>query len=995
MKFIILAAGKDSNSLEKSPKCLREYNDDTVLSHQIDIYSKDNYKNIYVVGGYEILQIMTKYPQLNFSYNESWKNTQSLYSLSKIINEIDTDCLVSYSDIIHDKTIFNMINKEEINIFYDSLWENRYLNRDKSNLEKIKNDKNIDIGEYAGLLYIPHSQKQQISKLINNILKKNNLAQVSDLINSLSSLYNKNFIDVKGNWTELDSIQDVMNFTFGTKSENLFNLKNKLKKSIILDQFTFTALDFQNNEKLVIDDIQNKINSNQIVVRSSALSEDTQNSSMAGKFKSILNVDKRDKKKISEAIKIVLDSFQKDEVNNFEEKNQILIQPYLKNVDMSGVIFTKNLQTSSPYYTINYDIGDNTESVTSGSFGNLKTFICHNDFAYEIPDKKLSNLIDAIKEIESITNFDALDCEFAFINLELYILQIRPIAAVKKSTVVDQSSILNEIHCLKNFFEIDNVMLSGSKKAFGTMPDWNPAEIIGKNPKKLSFDLYKYLITDNVWSLSRSEMGYKFVDSPGMVSLGGKPYVNIQMSFNTFIPKNIPDNLCSKLIDFFIEKLQKNPENHDKVEFLTVITSYDFNFEDKIKELSDKGFSIDECSEVSLAYKDLTQKIISEETISINNELDKTINLGKKSYEILNSNLDKINKIYYLLENCKKYGTLPFSNLARCSFIGSIFLKSLLVKKLITQEEYNKFFKSINTVAKEFISDLELLKQSNLDKAKFIEKYGHLRPGTYDITSKTYSENFDNYINFDEKSNINTKQNNKFSFSKDTIEKISNELFKSELNFDVNTLLEFIKKSMEAREKSKFEFTKALSLVLDLISDLGNDYDLDLDQLSHLDLSILINQRSNSSKLNLKKEMTNNINKNKEFHLISQSIHLPELIFDTKDMESFHYTSILPNFITNHEIMANIFYLNSDKANNLKNKIVCIENADPGFDWIFSHGIKGLITKYGGVASHMSIRCAEFDLPAAIGCGDKIFNDIIKSSVVRLNCSNQTIRKIS
>ena len=37
--------------------------------------------------------------------------------------------------------------------------------------------------------------------------------------------------------------------------------------------------------------------------------------------------------------------------------------------------------------------------------------------------------------------------------------------------------------------------------------------------------------------------------------------------------------------------------------------------------------------------------------------------------------------------------------------------------------------------------------------------------------------------------------------------------------------------------------------------------------------------------------------------------------------------------------------------------IVLIENADPGYDWIFSKNIKGLITKNGGINSHMSIRC--------------------------------------
>ena len=33
-----------------------------------------------------------------------------------------------------------------------------------------------------------------------------------------------------------------------------------------------------------------------------------------------------------------------------------------------------------------------------------------------------------------------------------------------------------------------------------------------------------------------------------------------------------------------------------------------------------------------------------------------------------------------------------------------------------------------------------------IGKKFFIKKYGHLRPGTYEITSKNYEENFDNYF---------------------------------------------------------------------------------------------------------------------------------------------------------------------------------------------------------------------------------------------------------
>ena len=64
---------------------------------------------------------------------------------------------------------------------------------------------------------------------------------------------------------------------------------------------------------------------------------------------------------------------------------------------------------------------------------------------------------------------------------------------------------------------------------------------------------------------------------------------------------------------------------------------------------------------------------------------------------------------------------------------------------------------------------------------------------------------------------------------------------------------------------------------------------------------------------------------------------------------------------------------------------------DPGYDWIFTKNISGLITKYGGVASHMSIRCAEIGLPAAIGCGEILYNQLLDSSRVLLDAKNKQI----
>ena len=40
------------------------------------------------------------------------------------------------------------------------------------------------------------------------------------------------------------------------------------------------------------------------------------------------------------------------------------------------------------------------------------------------------------------------------------------------------------------------------------MADWNPAEMIGKTSKPLAISLYRNLITNNVWSEARKDLGY-------------------------------------------------------------------------------------------------------------------------------------------------------------------------------------------------------------------------------------------------------------------------------------------------------------------------------------------------------------------------------------------------------------------------------------------------------------------------------------------------------
>jgi glutamine kinase len=1018
LKYIILAAGKGIESFQEGeslPKCLLPIKENkNIIDNILNISDELNIKDVNIIGGYKILEIMKQYPQIKYFYNEMWENTNNLYSLSKILDYTNEDILISYSDILYTKNKIESVikSRDKINIVYDSYWKKRYEGsiEDDDQIEKIykidksyqfskdKKDKKI-MGEFTGLFYIPKFKLDNLKILVQKLLKENKKYSILDFLDNYIEKTNNNdikFIDIKGNWAELDSIQDVEHFNFGTKAETLKTLKERVTLSKVLSQYSFTVQDYKNNSNKVLQEIQKFFNNKLLVVRSSAINEDTHNSSMAGNYESILKVKKNDLIILKNAVEIVIQSYTKNNQEQ-DERNQILVQPYLEDVTMSGVLFSKNLQTNSPYYTINYDESDDTESVTSGNGKDLNTFICYRNAKTKVQNSKLHTLINSVKEIENVTKYDAIDVEFAFAKEELFILQVRPIAAKKNSMKVLESDIKKELQNLKEFvtkLNDNSVNLLGEKIAYGVMPDWNPAEIIGINPKKLAFDLYKYIITDSIWAKSRKDLGYKDVkNANGLVSFAGKPYVDIKMSFNTFIPNEINDKLASKLVDFFILKLQKNPSQHDKVEFNIVLTAFDFLFDEKMKELQENDFSDVEIKEIYRTYKKLTENIINGTVVSIEDELNNSDILNKRREEILNSNISISAKIYNLLEDCKTYGTLSFAKLARCGFIGSIFLKSLLEKKAISSREYDNFVKSIHTVAKTFIDDLELLQSNKISKEEFIKTYGHLRPGTYDITSHSYKDNFENYIKINNGKDIKEKKKYIFNKASENLKNaIETEIKLYDLDFNSDKLLEFITKATEARELSKFEFTKNLNAILELIALFGQENSISKDDSAFMNLNDILSFSNESSKSNIRNKFEDSINENKTRHLISNAIHLPELIFNINDTEMFFYSQLKPNFVTHHNITGEIRKLENDTNKNIDNKIVIIENADPGFDWIFSHKIKGLVTKYGGAASHMAIRCAEFDIPAAIGCGDKIYVEVTKSNSIILDCANQIIK---
>ena len=785
-----------------------------------------------------------------------------------------------------------------------------------------------------------------------------------------------------------------MNQIFTSKANTLLSLQKKVKNSKIEKIFHFKVKEWVENDEKLLEKISTTFKTGLVVVRSSALDEDSVDGSQAGKYQSILDVDPKNKRKLKNGINSVIKSYQQ-KGNNVEE-NQILIQSQSQQIEISGVVFTKTLELGGPYYVINYEQGQSTTSVTQG-LADQVVKIFRNTSQKNIPQKWRS-LIKSIKEIESIFSSNSLDIEFAINKKqEILIFQVRPITSLKqKFRIRNLETNLSKL-IFENKKQFTNLSkkknLVGSFTFFSDMSDWNPSEIIGNNPNQLDYSIYKFLITDDIWYKSRAILGYHNAKPNHLMQkFGNKPYIDVRASFNSLIPKNLPKEIKKKLITYYFYKLEKFPHLHDKVEFDILFTCYDFTIDKRFVELKNYGFTTNEIDQIKSTLINHTRDILNNFSV-ISSECEKSLTELLKRREQIFSELHNSQSSYKdlllsaekLLIDCKNFGTLSFAIMARISFIGSILLKSLQKKSIFGNNFYDNFINSISTPLTDIQNDVLDLKNKRISKQTFFKKYGHLRPGTYDITRDRYDKNDTFFSDIDFKKKVKPKRP---QFNK----KIVSELLLEHLDVQSNIdLFNLIRDAIMKREKLKFEFTKNLSDSLELIAEAGAVMGFTRDELSNLDLNTIIKSK-NFSKTKLQKIWSEKIELQKKKKLHNRFLTLPQIIFSINDFNIITNQISKPNFITNKKITAHLLAFRKNIiASSIKNKILLIESADPGFDWIFTKNPAGLITKYGGVASHMSIRCAEIGLPAAIGCGESFFNRLSSSSKIVLDCKNQQI----
>jgi choline kinase/phosphohistidine swiveling domain-containing protein len=1007
-RVVILGAGKGRGAI---PSAIVQVDEQSrVLDWLLEAFSALPSTDVAFVSGYEAGAVMDQYPDIQFVFNPAWETTGPARSLGLGLGTAPHDTFVSYSDVVFlaDTVRQLQATQADLVLAVDRTWRVRYGNRsavDLDGAEKVacKGSRVTDIGkhladgeaaaEFAGLMKMSAPAAARVA----DILRRRTLVREAGLPELIRVLIREGVvveaIDIAGAWAELNAPQDLARFVLGTKAESLTRLRPLVRQGVIEKLLSFTHSRWDADRAGILAAIVEMFGETLVIARSSAVCEDTWHDSAAGAYVSVADLPTSDSQRLGEGIDEVFASY-----GDYNPQNQVLVQEMLRDVTISGVVLTRSSTDSAPYYVINFDdTSRQTNTVTAGIGDSVRTVFLHR--GAELPDGlpgELHRLMDVVYELERLVGHDSLDIEFAFTqDGRAHTLQVRPIPLGHLGDKTDDARVARGIESAQRFFlELNQPtpFVLGKATQLSVMSDWNPAEMIGIKPRRLAFSLYRHLITDEVWATQRAEYGYRDVRPCNLiVDVVGHPYVDVRVDFNSFVPADLPDELAERLVDHYLDRLSRHPELHDKVEFDVLFTCLTFDFAARSEQLARAGFTPQDIGRL----RDGLLKITRNGMRRIAHDEADLGRLERRFAQIRAANVGQLEKAHLFLQDAKRYGILPFAHLARGAFVAVSLLRSLKAVELITIEQMEAFLASVRSTSNDIQDDAYAVKIGALEFEVFAERYGHLRPGTYEITSPCYGSAAEKYLRPMVERAEDRPQASADVWDAATRERIASALRSMGFDPDVAAFTDFLRRAIAMREHGKFLFTRNLSAALEEIAEFGASCGVSRRELAHIHVDDLLALRGAHA------EMPANALKalsaaGQEGFLVTRALCLPGQVFASTDLRCFETAKSQPNFISRKRVQAAVVALGAETSPDvdLSGKIVAIPNADPGFDWIFTHDVVGLITMYGGANSHMAIRAAQLELPAAIGVGTGLFDKVSSAAIVDLDCGSHRVEAL-
>lgn len=240
MKAIIIAAGKGirlRDLTRYTPKCMLDIKGKTILERQIGTLNECGISDISVVKGYRKEKI--DYPGIKYYINDDYENNNILNSLFYAEEEMDSEVIISYSDILYEDRVVRKLldSREDISVGVNVKWREYYENRFGHPMEEAENvifdeEKNvIEIGKILARKDDAHGEfigMMKLSKKGTDIFKNSfhearklfqgkqfvraatfENAYMTDMLQYLvNNGVNVSCVAIERGWYEIDTVED-------------------------------------------------------------------------------------------------------------------------------------------------------------------------------------------------------------------------------------------------------------------------------------------------------------------------------------------------------------------------------------------------------------------------------------------------------------------------------------------------------------------------------------------------------------------------------------------------------------------------------------------------------------------------------------------------------------------------------------------------------------------------------------------------------------------
>ena len=250
-KALIVAAGLGSRLKKHTknlPKCMLDFGGKTLLQRQLESYKQNGIKDISLVRGYKKEKI--NYKDIKYFENKDYKNNNILNSIFYAEKVINGNIIISYSDILFDKSVVERILKSDhdISVVVDIDWRGYYVGRNdhpiseaeniifnsNNEVEKIGkiNTGNEEVhGEFIGMIKLSNRGTEifkehfhRLKKIYWNkpfqrakIFQK---AYLTDFIQELVDIGIKvHCVIIESGWKEIDTVEDYKKALLGFKKK--------------------------------------------------------------------------------------------------------------------------------------------------------------------------------------------------------------------------------------------------------------------------------------------------------------------------------------------------------------------------------------------------------------------------------------------------------------------------------------------------------------------------------------------------------------------------------------------------------------------------------------------------------------------------------------------------------------------------------------------------------------------------------------------------------